>query len=207
MSGLLGTFFSKIDIFGIRTEFQINNKSKFRTTSGGFFTLLYFGLFLFLIFALGDDIFYHKNPTTTFSQIYTPTPAETKVSRNGYFFMLGLQDSDSNHFIDSSIYNITIFNGFRNITTGIYTKINIPLEPCTKDHLPDDPQLKSYFETLVGGVEYLKNIYCIQKGHDNEFSIEGEWDTNVFKYIQMRVYSCENSSSSDQICQFYPDIF
>lgn len=197
----LGRFFSLIDIFGIRTEFQINNKSKFQTTSGGFFTLIFIGLLLFLLFVLGDDIVYHKNPTTGFSQRYTPIPAETNISRNGYFFMLGLQYSNSTHFIDPSIYNVTCHNGFRNITTGSYSKIPIPLEPCTTEHLPDDPQLKHYFETLVGGVDHLKDIYCIKKGHDHVFSIAGEWDQEIFKYFQVKIYTCENSSSSDQICK------
>lgn len=199
MFELLGLFFSKIDIFGIRTEFQINNKSKFQTRSGGLFTLLFIGFFLFLLFELGGDIVYHKNPALGISQIYTPSPAETLVSRNGYFFMLGLQDSNSNHFIDPSIYNITCHNGVRNVTTGEYSKTPIPLEPCTTDHLPDDPQLKTYFETLVGGVDYLKNIYCIKRGYDNIFSIKGEWDQEIFKYLQVKIYSCANSS--DQICK------
>ena len=134
-----------------------------------------------------------------FSQLFVPNPSMTTISRNSFFFMLGLQDSQANHFIDDEIYNITCHNGRRNVTTGTVTKTPIPLEPCTEENLPDNKELQYYFKNLVGGAAMLKNIYCIKKGYDDVFSIKGEWDQDDFNYIQIQIFPCV--SSSNHICK------
>ena len=192
MKKCFSNILSKIDIFGIRTEFQINKQSKFRTNSGGIFTLIYVASFVLLLILLSSDMINHTNPNIGLSQLYTPNPAKTNISKNNYFFMLGLQDSNSNHFIDDEIYNITCHNGKKNIT-GI-KKFPIPLEPCSIQHLPDDKELQDYFINLVGGLDYLPQIYCIKEGFMN-LDLKGEWDQNDYDYLQIKIYPCVNSST------------
>ena len=177
--------FLLIDIFGKKTEFQIDQKQKFTTMSGGLFSLIYFAFTFFLFFSFGSDMINRVNPETNVSQLFESFPSETLVSRDSYFFMFGMQDKNAEHFIDEQIYTVIFTQAHKKIS------VNIPIEPCTIEHLPLNPKLNHYFQEAAGP---LKNLYCIQKEFDNHFSMKGSWDQAEFDELQIHIDACVNST-------------
>lgn len=196
--GIFSNIFHKIDIFGKKTEFQIDQKIKFTTISGAIFSIIFYSFLIFLFFTFGNDMITHSNPETNISEIYQAFSSETKVAKNAYFFMFGLQDKEAIHFIDEQIYSVNLFQG---IKAENETKINIPFERCTIDHLPSDPILNEYFQKCAGPLE---NLYCIKKGYDDQFSLEGSWDQDIFKYIKLQITPCINSTENQ--CKFQKEV-
>ena len=184
-------FFNKlfllIDIFGKKTEFQMDRRPKFTTISGGFFSLIYFGLIIFLFLSFGRDMIYQTNPETSISQTLNPNPSQTAVSQNSYFFMFGIQDYNWNHFIDNSIYTVKFIQNNKTATGDV----DIPIEPCTEAHLPVDPKLHEYFMNAAGPIE---NLWCVKKGLDGQFMMKGYWDQVEFDSLILSIRPCVNST-------------
>lgn len=184
---LLTKLFLLIDIFGKKTEFQMDQRPKFATISGGFFSLIYFGLIILLFLSFGKDMIYQTNPDTSISQILTAKPSQTTVGQNSYFFMFGIQDYNWNHFIDNSIYTVKFIQ--KNKTAS--EDIDIPIEPCTEAHLPVDPKLHEYFMNAAGPLE---NLWCIRRGLDEQFLMKGSWDQAEYNSLILSIRPCVNST-------------
>ena len=114
----LTRFIQLIDIFGQKTEFRIDQKPRFKTTSGGIFTLIYLSLILLLFFSFGSAMINRVDPDTNISQIFQESPSPSFISKNDYFFAFGLQDSTDSHFIDEEIYTTVLNFKSKNQTTG-----------------------------------------------------------------------------------------
>ena len=186
-SGRCTRMLNSIDIFGKKTEFQIDQKPKFATTSGGIFTLIYAGLIIFLFFSFGGAMIYKIDPETTVSQIIQPSPSPTIISKDDYFFVFGLQDSNDSHFIDEEIYSAELFLNSKKTETG---PIKIPLEPCSLENLPHNPKLSQYFQRQANS---LQDLYCISRDYDHKIVIQGAWDQPEFDMLQIYITPCDKS--------------
>ena len=138
-------FLKKIDIFGRKTELNIKNESKYKTTIGGIFTLIMISLCVLLFVNFGSDMLYHMNPTTVYSQVYAKNPKKTQFSKENYFFMFGVENPSYAHFIDETIYTIKVTNKRTSKVGGVSFIKNVTIERCTDAHLPDNQNMYDYF--------------------------------------------------------------
>jgi hypothetical protein len=51
-----------MDIYGTEMNFRFDDSKKFKTSIGGFFTMLTYGLIAAMIYLFGKDFFYMTNP-------------------------------------------------------------------------------------------------------------------------------------------------
>ena len=186
-------FFKLIDIFGQKTEFQIDQKPRFQTTSGGVFTLIYVGFILFLFFSFGAAMINRVDPDTNVSQIFEASPSPSFVSKEDYFFVFGLQDSTDAHFIDEELYTAELYLNSKNQTTGNTDAIKIPLEPCTEENLPSDPKLNAYFHHQSNA---LSDLYCISREIKHKMVLQGAWDQKSFDNLQIFISPCDKSQKT-----------
>jgi len=134
----------------------------------------------------------HANPITSFTKGYDQIPEATYISKNGYFFVFGLQDSDSIHFYDETIYSVSLTYSIYNSTVPfVPVNINIPIERCTPDNLPSSPILRNYFEETANN---LSELLCFQKDWDNKMRMKGTWDNLNFENINIDIKRCINST-------------
>ena len=194
------SFFKLIDIFGKKTEFQIDQKPKFTTNSGGIFTLIYVGLILFLFFSFGTDMINRTGPETNISQLLVPSPAVTKVSKFDYFFIFGMQDSNSNHYIDEKIDTLLLIYGHKDESMKEAVESYIPVKPCSIGNLPENPNLQTYFQHQSNNIS---NLYCISDDYKGDILIQGAWDQAKFDYLKVTVNPCDKAlrtcKSDDEI--------
>ena len=193
--------FQLIDMFGLKTEFQIDHKSKFKTISGGLFTLVYAACIIILFFSFGSDMLMRTNPETSISQIYQPSPSPTTVSKNSYMFVFGLQDSTGSHFIDEEIYTAKLTYGYRNQTTKQDEVQIIPLQRCEEANMPNNRQLGDYFKNQVVA---LNNLYCISKNYTEPLILQGAWDQERYEFFRLYIAPC---NSSQNTCKSQAEIY
>ena len=184
-------FLKAIDLFGRRTQLKISQRSKFKTEIGGCFTFLMIGVCTALFLNLGSDMMYHQNPTSIFAEVLKPFPDPLLITKDKYFFYFGIQSPSFEHFIDNTIYTVSVIN-YRVSLSGNNTFVPVPVEPCTLDHFPSDPDLYNYF--LNAARSPINNLYCIAKGLDNKFQIYGAFDADVYQYIDINIQICQNST-------------
>jgi hypothetical protein len=180
----------KIDIFGVEPKLSIYGQERYTTGIGGFLSLLFFGISIFLFISLGADMFFHKSPVATTTEIFQKTPGLTKIGpNNDYFFIFGLQRSnDFQHYYDPSIYKIVLKQNYD----------QIPLERCTEKHLPNDnEELKKFFQ--YGHHSKLDQLLCIKKENATDFKLSGDFVGGNYKFIEINLYPCQNSSEPDSI--------
>lgn len=192
--------FRFIDIFGLKTEFQIDQKPKFQTTSGGVFTLIYIGFIILLFFSFGSDMFNRLNPDTSVSQIYQPSPGPTWIDKDQYSFVFGMQDINGNHFIDEEIYTATLFYGHRDQITKQDRLDEIPLQRCSQAAMPNDPKIQEYYHNIAFS---MSDLYCISSNYTGELIIQGAWDQAQFNYMEMFIAPC---NSSQRTCKSEKEI-
>ena len=183
-------FFQLIDIFGLKTEFRIDEKPKFKTTSGGIFTLIFLVSIFLLFFSFGSDMINRVSPETTISQIYQPAPAPTLINKDQYSFVFGMQDVNGNHFIDEEIYTASLFYAHRDQTTKQDLYEQIPLERCSQNNMPNNPKISKYYNNIAIS---LNDLFCVSLNYTNELVIQGAWDQELFNYLEIYIAPCNSS--------------
>ena len=183
-------YFYVIDIFGLKTEFQIDQKPKFKTMSGAFFTLVYVGFIILLFFSFGGDMINRTGPETSVSQIFQASPSPTIVSRDNYMFVFGLQDSTATHFIDEEIYSATLTYSSRDPKTRQDSVKIIPIERCEEANLPKEPKLVEYFKNQANN---LSDLYCIAKNYTEPLVLQGAWDQSQYNFFRLYISPCNSS--------------
>ena len=168
----------------------MSSKSKFKTTIGGFFTLVMISLCLLLFLSFGSDMLYHENPSAIFSQIFNPRPGRTYFSKDKYFFFFGVQLPNFSHFIDESIYTVVVNNKRVGRTNDTFEK-TIEVERCTEDHLPTNPKMKEYFRGATPNP--LSDLYCMK--NIDEYFIEGAFDADEYTFLEISVLACINQTN------------
>ena len=182
--------FQFIDIFGLKTDFQIDRKPKFKSISGGVFTFVFMGFIILLFFSFGNDMINHSNPDTSVSQIFQPSPSPTFVSKSDYSFVFGLQDSVGVHYIDEEIYTATLTYGFRNQTSKLDESQIIPIERCEEANMPINSKLGDYFKNQA---MQLSDLYCISRNYTDPLILQGAWDQAQYNFLRLFISPCDSS--------------
>lgn len=192
-------FLRMIDIFGLKTEFQIDKKSKFTTNSGGFFTIIYVGFIILLFFTFGSDMINRVSPETTISQLFQPMPSPTEVSKESYFFVFGMQFSSGVHFVDEEIYTVSLVYGRKNETTLKTEELSLKAVPCDDSYLPSNPKMVEYFHHQA---KNISDLYCVPQTNE-KIILQGAWDQPRFGYLRLGIQPCNSSErkckSDDEI--------
>ena len=94
-----------IDIFGYKTELQMEGKSQYRTSLGGALTLMMIALGIFLMIYFGNDMYYKISPNVFSSDVWEKEPQSFNFSKETSFFMFGIEHIGTyQHFYDPTIY-------------------------------------------------------------------------------------------------------
>ena len=191
-------FFKLIDIFGYRNELKIKGNSRYKTKLGGLLTAAMISLALVLFIYFGFDMFYRKNPNSFKSEIYERDPELIKFSKDNFFFMFSVEKiATYEHFYDPTIYNASMIQQIFN-ASGSYS-IDIPLEPCTEDHLPSNSNLRDYFISTPRS--NLKNLICVKKEKFSDLEIQGSYDGRTYTNVKIFIKTCVNSTANDFACK------
>ena len=186
-----------IDVFGLMNNLTINNKPKYTTRLGGILTIFMVLLAVVIFLYFGQEMYSLKNPNSFRSEVFEKTPEIIKFSKDSYFFMFGVEDFNTVHFRDDSIYTASVVQEIFN-STGTFT-FNIPIEPCQEHHLPTDPEQANYFRNAPKAA--LNKLFCINENYLDSMSISGSFDSDFYVNIKITIYPCINSTNNNNSCQ------
>lgn len=187
-----------IDIFGYKTELQMEGKSQYRTLLGGTLTLLMIALGMFLLIYFGNDMYYKISPNVFSSNVWEKEPKAFNFSKETSFFMFGIEHIGTyQHFYDTTIY--TAHLNIETVSKAGVIKKSVPLEPCTDAHLPSNPDLFEYF--INAPKAPLRNLICVKKEYFNSLSISGSFDSEIYQNIKIYINPCQNSTTNNFSCQ------
>ena len=187
-----------IDLFGKSVELNFNKGKKSRTRAGGFFTLFFFGFWIWSVYNVGKDIYQRQEPTMSTADIIIEDPKPMVLSPETFSIAFGYSEPVvADHYMNESIFTMrfTLQNMQRNthddgsVTLDWSEKV-LETETCTPEYFGS---LAERFATLQ-----LDKLLCLkpnQLGAD-PISIEGVYESKVFQYLQVSVLACNNLTSS-----------
>jgi len=196
--GKLFAHLHHIDLFGKSVELNFNRGKKSRTKAGGFFTLFFFGFWIWSVYNVGKDIYQRQNPTMSTADIIIKDPKPMVVGPDTFTIAFGYSEPVvADHYRNESIFTmrVTLQNMYRNThpdgsVTLDWSETVLETETCTPEHFG---ALASRFATLQ-----LDKLLCLkpnQLGTDS-ISIQGVYESQIFQYLQVSVLACNNLTSS-----------
>jgi hypothetical protein len=182
--GLNFKFLKEFDLFGYPVSLSFKRNPTFQTIYGGFFTLL-----LVLVFVMISVYSIYK----LFKQDYKETfKYETNLGEtygalalDGKNFMIAVKfDAENLNNWTSPFINVSMIkvSQFRNETRTFKIKDRIELSSCNESHFVG---LEKEFQQLN-----LKTALC--PNTSSNLTIEGNFQENLFTYLQFALTSCEN---------------
>jgi hypothetical protein len=192
MKEKLSNYFLQIDIFGTHPRFTINGQKKFNTYFGCFITIICVSTIFYFFLIYTKDVIQHENPkvlTTTYNDIQM---GKQLITENDFEIAISLQHQNYTNFVNEKIYSLQ---------AGLNTYVNIngkknhffkELEviKCSKYNFKLIPE---YFDKLD-----IENLYCLKNG---TFEIEGEFQSDYFKYLYFTFSICKNSTKNNNTCE------
>ena len=185
--GLIRSF----DLFGYPVELAFKNKHSHNTVLGGFISFVFLFLFIIFTFLTSYELF------TLQSITYERRVHNQKLGGYGRLdlhtnnFMFGFKFTQGHwNKWPEPIMSIKLFNSYqiRN-NSGIFQIDNpIPMVNCTLDHFSS---LEKDFRDFN-----LNEALCPIK--NTSFVLEGGSDENIFNYIKLSLFSCENSTTCQE---------
>ncbi|EAR83220.2 ATPase, histidine kinase-, DNA gyrase B, putative (macronuclear) [Tetrahymena thermophila SB210] len=191
---------TKLDMFGQKIGLLYKEKPQHLTFFGGFISLLNAGLFIFVAYSYGAELFLKQNPVTNFSEESLRQPEQYIMTHQTFSMAFGMQDPNTfDQFIDESIYSIKVIASqmikVYNQTTGQYDQVwseeDLGPYPCKLSDFQVEGSLE-YFQQLSG----LDQMYCFDQS-DGKASIAGDFEADFFQVLDFSVYQCQNKTDEE----------
>ena len=185
-------YFLQIDIFGTHPRFTINGEKKFNTYFGCFITIICVSIIFYFFLIYTIDVIKHENPkvlTTTYNDV---SIKKQLITENDFEIAISLQHQNYTNFVNEKIYSLTAgLNTYININgKKNHTFKEVEIIKCNKYNFKLLPE---YFEKLD-----IENLYCLKNG---TFEIEGEFQSNYFRYLYFKFSKCKNSTENNNTCE------
>ena len=182
---------SNIDIYGTRVDFTLFDDTKYKTSCGGFITILTGILFLICFYYFGKDFYNRTNPHFLRQMITVMDYPIYTLNRNDLFLAVRLEDNNGNYFNNSGYVEIQYsIKNYMTDSSGNFQSTSNPLEftNCTMLNLT-----KMRLETNKN----LSEMSCIK--FDNT-QLGGFWDAPILNFIQIIYSPCINTTINGNSC-------
>ena len=100
----MNKYFKLCDLVGRAPPLLINNKKTLKTTIGAIFTIMIVITTIVTTCFFGQELFVRKNPSVNFSTAEIHHPPFLQYDEQNFEIAFGLEDSESNLFIDETVY-------------------------------------------------------------------------------------------------------
>lgn len=169
---------SKIDLFGYRTSFLIFNQSFFHTNISISLTIIIFFLSILLIYCLGQDFIYRKNPLTLEATANRDYVYILNLTTNDYISAWRIEDNVGN---EVNITNILypILSHFDSETKNIH---KIEAKKCSEITNID----KTYMNKI-------KDYNCFDW---NNARLGGSWDDSDIYSFSFALFLCNENGTN-----------
>lgn len=181
-------YISNLDFLGSTHSLTINKNPIFQNYFGGLISILVIISTVSSAIYFGKDIWERKNSIVNTSFEGDPSPSQLKLDKERWDFFFGLQYKNK-LFIDDSIYTVKS-RLFTYTSEKGFEFQDFKTEACTE---------KSFTEkTFFLFNEYnFKGGRCISHNQTTEIMINKLGGQDDFKYIDISLYPCKNSSTNN----------
>ncbi|EAR87345.1 transmembrane protein, putative (macronuclear) [Tetrahymena thermophila SB210] len=191
----------KLDLFGSQILFRFNREPAHQTYFGSIFTLAIVSIVGLRLILIITSVVQRTNPVVIYQERQVDSPKLFTINQNTFQMAFGMQDPNSNQFIDEQVYNITVQNIHKTTkadpTTGkstdSYIITQVPLTRCSLANFPDQNNLHYYQQ-----IDYT-NMYCFPL--DFDLQIEGDFSADSFQYININIQKCSSNCKPDDYIQ------
>ncbi|EAR89514.2 transmembrane protein, putative (macronuclear) [Tetrahymena thermophila SB210] len=195
------SFLIKIDSFGKTINIYYKNQQVYRTLFGGIMTLIIWAFCGVLCYFFGNQLINKQNPQVITTERYVQQAKRINVTRDNLIFMFGLDNINSTFFLDPTLFQFRAVQLVKqtsiNNQTGepVITLVpyNLTMKVCDMGDV-GIPSAYNYFDSLD-----VSLLYCFSQGQD--IYMEGDFDSDNFAQIYVYIDKCQNSTSSNTICQ------
>lgn len=195
----------KIDIFAVPIKLKYLNKTHYKSSYGGFITIILFIILMILSLVLLIDLFEKKNQSIIKSYRAYSSPPLFKVNYD--------YQNETNNDINDSRYFFLAFSVFSlsdNTYLSIseirkYFYISITYTDQTRSGSSFTRENENYDYALCNTLFSINNIYtninlisqfdnylCVNK---NDYTLQGKFSGEKFQYVRIRIYPCSNSNN------------
>jgi hypothetical protein len=189
-----------LDIFGMKIELQLNGESRSTTILGGILCIIVVILIIIATWVLGNDIFYHLQPTILIqNQLLSQRPALT-LDRFTYPISIVMQGMEDNvPYYNEKYFSYSVNLIIVNNSDSTVNLIPYDIEQCTYDHFP----LLSQEQIDKAGIP---RYYCIK---NQNITTYGYWDETINAYLNIRLSYCqgENCAPENEIREWIVNNF
>jgi len=139
-------FLKKIDLFGSKLGFTLNNQSNLKSTLGGIFTLFTFIIYILLFNILAKDFYTKSNPKINSEKIFiTESDVNNFTIRNDTFLFA---ISNLKYLEDPKLYKSSLY----------FVKEDFERHPIQLDFITCD---KSYHSDFINYHTHSEHYHCI----------------------------------------------
>lgn len=184
-----------IDIYGTTFTFRHNGHDIYKTTLGGFFSILTIFIIFSMAMLLGKDFIYSTNPQILFNTIFLDKyDNPVKLTEKNFIIAWRIEAYNKTFLpIDNVLYPAIIEKSYKkSITKGSleleFNRRN-PLAKCNQNSLYMDEFSKNY---------NLNDWYCFDWAQSNS-ELGGFWDGEYVHFHQLHLYLCKNEQKYSSI--------
>ena len=177
----------KIDTMGFPFTLSIQGNKQFKTSLGGFFTIISVLFFLILFLLLGVNFYQRTNPTLSLNVSKPPEYFNYYLNSTSFIYAFRIENNDGELVIRPDLfYYEPRYIVYRREAKGLNKTVDRTLN--FRQCEPEDVGNSSLWGEL-----YLNRYMCIDYPKDLDSTglpLGGMYDSNLIQYIKIRAMSC-----------------
>ena len=175
--------FQSLDFFGPPFNFTLFNEEKYKTSIGGFLSLISFIISIVLLFVIGSEFFFRENPKILISNEKPNKYEIVNINKNDFLIAWKIADKNGNKVnISNKIYPFVYY--FNIQKSSLSNKI-IQSNKIQLNYSICNITTKSEYDSLWD----FNNYYCIN--YDN-YSFGGAIENDELHYFGIYLSYCED---------------
>jgi hypothetical protein len=183
----MSKYFKSIDIFGNSFSFTTFQQDKYKTTVGGFFSLICIVIAIVFSFLFGKDFFYRTNPKVRSQKVIPEFAEKINLTRDVLALPWRIEDDAGKPMnFDGLIYpklSYYFYNYNEQNQLALTKKIYFNLTKCSEENVKF-PQLYKQLN--------LSNYYCFDwEASDQKYTFGGFWDASFAHYFEINFDFCK----------------